>query len=86
MAPTIVETQIYVDQLEPLDLHKQTFGFKGYLRLWWTDSRLQFESRACMDTLNVKRRQMERIWKPELYWVPPPAPQLRDFRETYRCV
>jgi hypothetical protein len=44
--PDKVETQVYVDRLHSLDQREQTFGFEGYLRSWWRDSRLAYNASA----------------------------------------
>ena len=35
--PEAVETQLYIDQFQPLNMDKQTWALDGYLRAWWHD-------------------------------------------------
>ena len=81
-APTQVQTQIYIDQMMPLNMIDSTFGFDGYLRLWWTDPRLAFNGTAdggITDSLDLKHQERQRIWKPDLYWE---GAQKLDFPHT----
>ena len=69
--PEQVETQVYVDQYQPLDMLRQTWQIDGFLRAWWTDSRLAYNGTAnggCVDMLTLKTAERARIWKPEFYW------------------
>jgi hypothetical protein len=65
--PDQVEVQVYIDQFKPLEMLQQTWAIDGYLRMWWRDERLAFDS-ACTDKLSLKAHERGRIWKPELYW------------------
>ena len=66
-----VEVQVYVDQFQPIDMLHQTYEIEGYLRAWWTDSRLRFNGTAdggCTDELSLTAAEHARIWKPQFYW------------------
>lgn len=69
--PEVVEVQFYVAQMRPLDMVAQTYGFDGYMRSWWHDPRLAYNSTAeggYFDNLNLGPTEIDRIWKPTFYW------------------
>ena len=69
--PDEVRAQVYVDRMKPLNLREQTYGIDGYLRSWWRDERLRFNSTAnggCTDFLSLTRTATASIWKPDFYW------------------
>jgi len=69
--PEQVTVQVYIDQLLPFDMLRQTYAFDGYLRVWWQDDRLRYNGTAnggCTDELSLKWKERPRIWKPEFYW------------------
>ena len=67
-----VDIQIYVVQFLPLDQKKMRWGFDGYLRLWWHDHRLAFNSSAvdggaCLESLELTGEDRKMIWQPDIY-------------------
>ena len=67
-----VDIQIYVVQFLPLDQKKMRWGFDGYLRLWWHDHRLAFNSSAvdggaCLESLELTGDDRKMIWQPDIY-------------------
>lgn len=62
-AYTEVSLQIYVDHFEVPDEQAQTYGFKGYLRAYWTDPRLAFTASGCSDDLLLSRGEALQIWR-----------------------
>ena len=67
--PDPVGTQLYIDRFHYLDQRHQSFGFEGYLRLWWQDPRLAFNAKNCtMSKLSLTRSESRSIWRPGLYW------------------
>ena len=68
-AHTEVSLQIYVDHFEVPDEQAQTYGFKGYLRAYWTDPRLVYSAvSGCSDDLLLSRGEALQIWRPDLYF------------------
>ena len=53
-----------------LDQAKQSWGFDGYVRLWWVDPRLAFNASTlgCAETLKLSVSEVQRVWTPTLYW------------------
>ena len=69
--PDQIRIQAYVEKMIPLDTRQGTYGFEGYLRMWWTDPRLRFNGTAdggCTDKLSFSVEEEDLIWKPSLYW------------------
>lgn len=69
--PEQVETQLYVDQYVPLDVSGQTYGFSGYLRVWWNDPQLTYNSTSaggCTDQLSFTPEESANFWSPRFYW------------------
>ena len=67
-AHTEVSLQIYIDHFEAPNEQAQTYGFKGYLRAYWTDPRLAFNASACSHDLLLSRGEAQLIWRPDLYF------------------
>lgn len=63
----LVEAQVYIDRLHPLDPYAQTYGLDGYVRAWWSDPRLRYNG-SCGDELLFTRSEALTLWKPDLYW------------------
>ena len=73
--PDKVSTQVYIDRFHNIDQKNQLFGFDGYLRSWWNDSRLRFSNSSAIDSsvcllekLSFTRHESAQIWKPAFYW------------------
>ena len=66
----LVEAQIYIDRFLPLEQQTRTYGFQGYMRLWWTDPRLEFNAtEAGSDSIKLEGSEMDAIWLPtDVYW------------------
>ena len=66
----LVEAQIYIDRFLPLEQQTRTYGFQGYMRLWWTDPRLEFNAtEAGADSIKLEGSEMDAIWLPtDVYW------------------
>ena len=67
----LVEVQVYVEQYQPLNMLRQTYAIDGFLRAWWNDPRLRYNSTAeggCTDELSLKHADRQKIWMPEFYW------------------
>jgi hypothetical protein len=60
--PDHVEVQVWVEQMLPLNFKEGTYGFSGYLRAWWRDTRLAFNS-SCVDKLSFGKEDRDAIWK-----------------------
>ena len=67
--------QIYVDRFHMLDQNAKTWGFDGFVRVWWTDLRLRYRrednatcASAAQQDLHLTREETSRIWRPDLYW------------------
>lgn len=69
-SPTVVDVQLHVDRFHMLDPFQQTFGFEGYLRLWWHDPRLVFNTTkfGCDEPLMLTHGEIHSVWRPSLYW------------------
>jgi hypothetical protein len=65
--PVNVTTQIFIERMHNVDERMQTWGFEGYLRLWWHDPRLRYNT-SSVRKLVLKRQEMLQIWKPDVYW------------------
>jgi hypothetical protein len=67
--PEEISVQFYVDQFMPLNEVSQTFGLNGYLRAYWMDTRLAYNSSdegGCTDELSLSTfEERALIWKPE---------------------
>ena len=69
--PDQVQVQLYIDRLHAIDEAHMTYGFDGYLRSWWHDPRLRYahtNASSSVQKLTLTRSDMQRIWKPGLYW------------------
>ena len=63
-----VEVQLHVDRYASLEQTKETFGFDGYLRVWWQDERLSYNESECDGRLLFSPDEIRRVWTPDLYW------------------
>ena len=60
-----VETQLYIERLMSPNPLEHTYGFDGYLRVWWYDDRLKHNGTFPYLSLGAAERAV--VWKPDLY-------------------
>jgi len=68
--PTVVEVQLRLKQLNKIDVKGGAIAFKGYLKMWWTDPRLNFTGIAdggCLDSVVLEPAEIAHVWTPDLY-------------------
>lgn len=68
--PTIIELQLRLTHLSSVDVKRNRVTIQGYLRAWWEDPRLKFNSTAeggCFDVISLTADQLPYIWMPDLY-------------------
>ena len=67
----VVHMQIYVTRMLSVDSIKKTWAMDGYLRLWWQDPRLAFDSSnstsSCIEFLEFSGNERNEIWAPDVY-------------------
>ena len=64
--PEQVKTQFYIDKMG-IDQKGLSFTLEGYLRAWWNDPRLQFNS-SCGVSSVVYTGMSSHIWVPDFYY------------------
>ena len=72
----VLWTQFYLDRYADDSLSQQSYGLDGYLRSWWNDPRLAFDSSISNDSshvctlgkLSFTRAESTRVWKPQYYF------------------
>ena len=83
----IVEVQVFLEQMKPIEMLEQSFGFEGYLRAWWTDERLKYDP-ATAPQLKLSPTDSNQLWKPKFYWerakeIVLPMPDRPDLGESF---
>ena len=61
----VVHVQMYVEALTSVDQKSLSYGLEGYLRAYWRDPRLAFNS-SCVSQLTW--RSSGSLWTPDIYF------------------
>lgn len=70
IGPTIVEVQMRFLHLSSVDVKRSQVTVSGYLRAWWQDPRLAFNTTAeggCFDHIDLAEDHASDIWLPSFY-------------------
>ena len=66
-----LRVQAYIEKFSSPKMAEGTYGFDGYLRVWWTDPRLRYNrtvKAGAADKLSLGSAERNQIWKPVFYW------------------
>eukprot|EP00931_Biecheleriopsis_adriatica_P118087 TRINITY_DN93554_c0_g1_i1.p1 TRINITY_DN93554_c0_g1~~TRINITY_DN93554_c0_g1_i1.p1 ORF type:complete len:627 (-),score=80.92 TRINITY_DN93554_c0_g1_i1:361-2241(-) len=69
-SPTVVEAQLYMNQLGEVNQRLSQVTIGGYFRQWWKDPRLAFNSSSCFQSVVLNQNIVDAnavMWTPDLY-------------------
>ena len=75
IAPDSVHAQVYVTKILPLHEIESSWELNGFLRMWWHDPQLAFNSSIAsangrcqeLESLEFTGQDRERLWTPDIY-------------------